>query len=272
MLEWKNILRGLAMGASDLVPGVSGGTIALVLGIYDRLIKTINEFFSRKWKEQLGFLIPLAVGMGIAIFSLSNLLKWLLADYPQPTFFFFIGLILGTIPFLLRKADYKRQFQGYHYIIFTAAAAVIILSGVFRAEETGQAITTLSASDYMFLFLAGWVASSAMILPGISGSFVLLLLGVYDTILQAVSSLNFGILLTVGVGVVVGIVVMSKFLHYLLRSHPTGIYAVMSGLLFGSLFVIFPGIPADASLVTISAVTFLAGLAIAMILGKIEEN
>ncbi|SFE62808.1 DUF368 domain-containing protein [Alteribacillus iranensis] len=272
MFEWKNIFRGMAMGASDLIPGVSGGTIALVLGIYHRLLAAINHFFSKRWKEQLGFFIPLGLGIGIAIFSLSNLLEWLLMDYPQPTFFFFIGLILGTIPFLLREADYKHSFRPLHYLILIVAAVLIILSGLFREEDAGTIITSLSAADYIYLFFAAWLASSAMILPGVSGSFILLLLGVYETVIHAISSLQFSVLLTVGAGVVIGIVVMSKLLHHLLRKHPTGTYAVMTGLLIGSLFVIFPGIGANITLLLLSIITLVIGFLLAVTLGRLERT
>ncbi|SDH89891.1 putative membrane protein [Alteribacillus persepolensis] len=273
MFEWKNILRGMAMGASDLIPGVSGGTIALVLGIYHRLIAAINHFFSRKWKEQLGFFIPLGIGIGIALISLSNLLEWLLQTYPGPTYSFFMGLILGTIPILLKEADYKYSFRPYHYVIVAAAAVFIILTGIYSgAESAGQIVHTLTASDYVYLFFAGWLASSAMILPGVSGSFVLLILGAYETIIHALTSLDIPIIITVGFGVLAGITIMSKFLHYLLSVYRTGTYAVMSGFLIGSLFVIFPGLSGSAILLLISIGAFLAGWALTLFLQKLETR
>lgn len=272
MMEWKNIFRGIAMGASDLIPGVSGGTIALVLGIYHRLIAAINNFFSRKWKQQLGFFIPLGIGIGIAVLSLSNLLEWLLSVHPQPTYFFFMGLILGTIPLLLKEADYKYKFKPYHYFIVVVAAILIILSGVYKGEETGEVVHTLTTSDYVYLFFSGWLASSAMILPGVSGSFILLILGVYETIIHAVTSLQLPVIITVGLGIVIGITIMSKFLHYLLHQHRTGTYAVMSGLLIGSLFVIFPGLETSWLVTVISILTFLSGWILTIILGKLEST
>ncbi|MFB4163596.1 DUF368 domain-containing protein [Alteribacillus sp. JSM 102045] len=272
MFEWKNIFRGIAMGASDLIPGVSGGTIALVLGIYHRLITAINHFFSRKWKEQLGFFIPLGIGIGIAIISLSNLLEWLLATHPQPTFFFFMGLILGTIPLLLKEADYKYQFKPYHFVIVATAAVLIILSGVYKGEENGEVVQSLTASDYVYLFFSGWLASSAMILPGVSGSFILLILGVYETIIHAVTSFQLPVIFTVGLGIIIGITIMSKFLHYLLRQHRTGTYAVMSGLLIGSLFVIFPGLGSSPLVMVISFLTFITGWGLTVLLGKLDRT
>ncbi|MDQ0297681.1 putative membrane protein [Salibacterium salarium] len=269
MFEWKNILRGIAMGASDIIPGVSGGTIALVLGIYHRLIAAINNFFTRRWKQQLGFFIPLGLGILIAIFSLSNLLDWLLESYPQPTFFLFIGLILGTIPFLLNEADYKRKFTGKHYFLLVIGAGLVIFIGFFQEES--PIMESLSIGDYVLLFFSGWFASTAMILPGVSGSFILVILGVFTTVLEAVSTVNIPVLSTVAVGVVLGIVIMSKFIQYLLHHHTTGTYAVMTGLLVGSLFVIFPGLDASFLQLIISIITLLTGLFVAITLGKIER-
>ncbi|MFB5663263.1 DUF368 domain-containing protein [Alteribacillus sp. HJP-4] len=271
-MEWKNILRGMAMGASDIIPGVSGGTVALVLGIYYRLIEAINLLFSRRWKEQIIFFIPLGLGILLAIFSLSNLLEWLLHEYPEPTFAFFLGLILGTIPFLLKEADFSNTFYMKHYLILAAAAAIVISSGVLQGDKEGPVMQSLGTSDFVLLFFSGWLASSAMILPGISGSFVLLIIGVYPTVLSAVSNLNLPVIVVVGSGVVIGILVMSKFLHYLLRNHITGTYSVMTGFLIGSLFVIFPGIADSALIVLYSVITFAGGLAIAIYLGKVDRT
>src|SRR5690625_7548501 len=100
-MEWRNIYRGLIMGASDVIPGVSGGTIAVLLGIYDRLIAAINGLFSKHWKQYLSFLIPLAIGVATAIFTLARLMKWLLANYQQQTYFFYFGLMISIILYLL---------------------------------------------------------------------------------------------------------------------------------------------------------------------------
>lgn len=271
MIEWKNLLRGFIMGTSDVIPGVSGGTMALILGIYTRLIDGINKLTTKEWKSQLGFFIPLGIGMGTAILALSNVIEFLLADYPEPTFSLFIGLILGTIPFLMREADYRRAFTAKHYAILAAAAAIVIASGFFQ-DDTGQIMTSIGLGGYVFLFFAGWLASSAMLLPGVSGSFVLLIIGAYPTVIAAVSSLNFLVIIVVGLGIVVGILIMSKFIHFLLRHHSVGTYATMIGLLIGSLFVVFPGIPGSIGLFFASVVMFLIGLGLAVILGQINNS
>lgn len=136
-MEWKNIYRGMLMGASDVIPGVSGGTIAVLLGIYDRLIAAINGIFSKDWKKQLAFLIPLGIGVGIAILLLSRLIEWLFEHYAVPTQFFFLGLIIGILPYLFHEADAKRTFQMKHYVILVIGT--IIVGSMAFIQEIGRA-------------------------------------------------------------------------------------------------------------------------------------
>lgn len=271
MIEWKNIFRGIAMGASDVIPGVSGGTIALVLGIYYRLLSAISLLFSKAWKQQLGFLIPLGVGMGAAILVLAHVLEWLLADHPQPTFLFFFGLILGTVPFILHKASFRTNFKGRHYVILSVAGLIVLLTGVFGGQEEAATMATNNIGSFVFLFFSGWLASMAMILPGISGSFILVLIGVYQTVISALTNFDFPVLFTFGVGVVIGLVIMSTLLRYLFKEYMVGTYAVITGLLLGSLYVIFPGLNDGIVALISSGLTFMVGLAIALFLGRMDQ-
>ncbi|MFD1038334.1 DUF368 domain-containing protein [Virgibacillus byunsanensis] len=268
-MEWKNIYRGILMGASDVIPGVSGGTIAVVLGIYDRLIAAINGFISKDWKKQLGFLIPLGVGIVIAIFSLSHLIDWLFKHYPEPLKFFFLGLILGVLPYLFHQAQARSAFKVKHIVILMIGA-VMVGSMMFLNAEEGTAIQTKTMSTYILLFFSGFIASAAMVLPGISGSFMLLVIGVYQTVITGISELHLDVIAVTGVGIVLGIVVMSKIINYFLSNYRTGTFAVVIGLVIGSIFVVFPGWPVTTSLVIASIITFASGLFAAYILGKIE--
>ncbi len=258
-MEWKNIYRGMLMGASDVIPGVSGGTIAVLLGIYDRLIASVNGVLSKNWKKQLGFLVPLAIGVGTAILLLSKLIEWLFEHFPGPTQFFFLGLIIGVLPYLFHKADAKHSFKMNH-VILLVIGAVIVGSMVFlNAGEVGV-MTKLQPSDYILLFFSGFVASSAMILPGISGSFMLLILGVYPTVIGAISNMHLDIIAVTGVGILLGIVVMSKIINYFLTNYRTGTFALIIGLVIGSIVVVFPGWPSTTNLLLLSIVAFGAGL------------
>lgn len=269
-MEWKNIYRGLVMGISDLIPGVSGGTIAVILGIYDRLLAAISGFFSREWKKHLGFLIPLAVGMGAALLLLSRVIEYLLDNYFGPTQFFFMGLIVGVLPFILRKAEARTRFKAAHIVVLLIAAGLLALTAFLRTDEAIEPITTLTGASGIRLFLSGWLASMAMLLPGISGSFVLLILGAYSTAIAALSSLNISIIAVIGLGAVIGFIVSSRLIRYLLNVFPSVTYAVITGLIIGSLVVIFPGLPSGFGMTVASVGTFVVGLLSAVLLGRQE--
>lgn len=271
MFEWKNLFKGMMMGASDVVPGVSGGTVALLVGIYERLIAAINGLTSKDWKKHVIFLIPVGLGMGISILTLSHLISWLLEGFPKPTFFFFLGLVFAIIPLLLREAEFQQTFTAGHYGLLILAAVGVALTG-FVSQDQGVVMTSLSWSDYFFLFFAGWLASSAMILPGISGSLVLLLLGVYQTAIEAIKSLNFPVIIVVGLGVVVGLLLTSKFIQFVFKRFRAATYAIITGFVVGSIFVIYPGWPEDILLLVISFLAFIIGYFIAFRLGKAGEN
>jgi len=266
-VEWKNIYNGMLMGVSDLIPGVSGGTVAFILGIYDKLLASINGFFSKEWKKHIGFLIPLAIGMGSAILLLSKLIDYLLANHYEPTQFFFLGLIIGVLPFIVKEGDVKSQFSGKHYTILTVVA-IFLASLAFMNPIESTIITSLSFKSTIGLFFSGWIASMAMLLPGISGSFILLLLGVYSSVISAISSFNIPIIIVVGAGVVLGFIISSRVISYLLKNHHFMTYAVIIGLIVGSIFVVFPGFPSNIGAMIASILTFVAGLGITLYFGK----
>jgi len=270
MIEWKNLYRGIVMGISDLVPGVSGGTIAVLLGIYDRFIGGINGIFSREWKRHVAFLLPLAIGMGFALFSFSRLMDWLLATYHRPTFYFFIGLIIGVLPFLLHTSRARTSFRWQHFGLLIVAAVAINLIPITVSNST--LIVERSLFIYMLFFFSGMLASAAMVLPGISGSFVLLVIGMYHTIIRALSNLEIFVIITVGIGIASGMLLMSKLIHYFLQHYRTSTFAVIIGLVCGSVFIIFrqAGWVQSVNELFICIVTFLAGICIAYLLGKVE--
>lgn len=267
-MEWKNIYRGLAMGISDVVPGVSGGTIAVLLGFYDRLIAAINGLFSREWKTHVRFLIPLGIGIGIAIFSFSHIMKWLLANHPGPTYYFFIGLIIGILPYLFRESDARHTFKWQHYALLVIGIILICLLPL--NPEEGAVIQDKTFSTYVLLFFSGIIASAAMILPGISGSFVLLVIGVYNTVIHAISTLEFSVIFVVGTGIFIGIITMSKIIHYFLNHYRTATFALIIGLVIGSIYVIFPGWSENTPQLIVSVAVFATGLCTAYLLGRVE--
>lgn len=236
------ILKGMAMGAADVIPGVSGGTIAFITGIYEELIESVRSInlkslkllFSGRllefWKAINGaFLISIFLGIAISIFSLAKGLKFLLENYPIPVWAFFFGLILSSIFFVAKKI------KKWDFIIWVAGAAGIIAAYYITILTPSEANTTK-----WFIFLSGVIAICAMILPGISGSFILVLLGMYKFILNAVSILDIGTLLIFISGAAIGIIAFSNFLSWLLKRWYNTTIALLAGFMIGSLNKIWP--------------------------------
>lgn len=267
-MEWKNVYRGLIMGASDVVPGVSGGTIAVLLGIYDRFIAAISGVFTKEWRRHFKFLFPLAIGVATSILLLSRLMDWLILNYGGPTYFFFLGLILGIVPYLFRESKARETFKAHHFLLLIFGLILLIL--LPEPVNKGEVIETFTMGTYVYLFISGCLASAAMILPGISGALVFLILGVFPTIIAAINNLDLLIMAIVGAGIFTGVITMSKVIQFFFMRFKTATFALIIGLVIGSVFVIFPGWPVAWSSLILSIITFSAGLLAAYTLGKVE--
>ena len=261
-MQWRNLYRGFFMGICDLIPGVSGGTIAFILGIYDELLAAISGFFSRNWKKHIGFLLPLGIGIGATLLLFSRVIEYLLKNQSAPTQFFFMGLVIGVLPFITKQAGVKRNFTWKHFIVILLVGAALASLAFIKPQDT-TIITSLTASNAIGLFFAGWAGSMAMLLPGISGSFILLVLGVYSTAIGALSNFNLPIIAVIGAGVIVGFIVSSKAISYLLKHFLFITFAVIIGLIVGSLFVIYPGIPESGTPFVMSVIAFFTGIIVA---------
>lgn len=236
------VLKGMGMGAADVVPGVSGGTIAFITGIYEELINSIKSvnlnalklFFSGRfasfWKAVNGkFLVSVLLGIGISIFSLAKGLEYLLHHYPILVWAFFFGLIVASAIYVARSI--KKWNTG----TVIAGIAGIITAYFITVISPAEANTTL-----WFIFVSGSIAICAMILPGISGSFILVLLGMYKFILSAVGDLNIPVILVFMAGAAIGIIAFSNLLSWLLRKFHDLTIAVLAGFMVGSLNKVWP--------------------------------
>ena len=248
--------KGLAMGAADVVPGVSGGTIAFISGIYEELIETIHKIdfgFFKIWKRQgflsawkiynLSFLLALFSGVFISILSFAKLITWLLEIYPIMVWSFFFGLVVASIVYV------GRQVTRWTLVTGLALAIAAMLSYLITIAEP---VATPDSS--WFLFFAGFVAIIAMILPGISGAFILLLLGAYTTVIglitqliEGVSTLNgsqiggtIGKISIFALGAIVGLKIFSRALNWMFKHHKNLILAVLTGFMIGALNKIWP--------------------------------
>ncbi len=258
---------GIVLGVSNVIPGVSGGTMAVVFGIYDKLISviTINvkKIFSM-WK----FWLPLAIGVGIGIIGFSALLVTLFETYPVPTNWFFIGLIAGSLPLIIGKiksscGNYVQSPPLSVVASMLIALAIMIVMDTLSGESYSNTILTeLTPQSFIFLLLSGAVAAIAMIIPGISGSFLMLVIGSYTTIITAVSHLNIPLLLPVAIGVPLGLLGGAKLVRVLLEKVPAQTYGAILGLVAGSIVVIYPGFTLSIELL-ISLATLAVGFSLA---------
>ncbi len=235
-------LKGLAMGAADVVPGVSGGTIAFITGIYEELVTTISNVnlgliktwkkhgFVEMWNQLNGnFLLALLSGIAVSVFSLMKLMSFLLDNYPVLVWSFFFGLVLASVLYIAKQIP---RWKIVHFVVFTIAALGAYL------------ITTLTpvgeTQSLAYLFLCGALAICAMILPGISGAFILVLLGAYKQILEAVSNFDLKVISVVGAGAILGILSFSRLLKWLFKKYENITLALLTGFVFGSLNKIWP--------------------------------
>lgn len=234
--------RGFAMGAADVVPGVSGGTMAFILGIYDELLDAIHavdmtfirRILSLKWREAFAdfpwrFLLALALGIGTAILTLANALHWALENKPVYIWAFFFGLIVASIVTVRKRVGSWSMVN-----ILAAAAATVgayILVGLAPSE---------TPHTPLLLFLSGAVAICAMILPGISGAFILVLLGKYTYVLGAVKNFDLLTIALVGAGAVMGLLAFVRLLRWMLKKNHDLVVAILTGFMLGSLRKVWP--------------------------------
>ena len=243
---FKIFMKGIFMGIADAIPGVSGGTIALLLGIYEELINTISNIkislfkiltkdgLSVFWKKgNLGFLFPLLIGIIASLIVFVNIAQYFLDSFPLLVWSFFTGLIIATSYVIFKKIE---NFKLKEFILVIIAGISLILFTKISNNEG------LSSTDFsiIYIFVCALLASSAMILPGISGSLVLVILGVYEYMIESLSNYNFYILSTFVIGAIIGLLLLSKILNKLFLRHKNSTFSIMLGLVIGSVVNIWP--------------------------------
>ena len=263
---------GLVLGLTTIIPGLSAGTMAIVFNVYDRLIEIITPNVKKifaAWK----FLLPLMIGAVAGILFFSRLVTLLLDNYPIPTYWFFIGLIAGSTPPIYRRA--RRPGSAFPSAVAVVcgilALGAMAAMAVLNPLEDAVSYTVLTPQLFGMLAASGALAAIALIIPGLSGTFFLLVIGMYRTFVQAVSELNIPLLIPVAIGIVAGLLIGAAFVRFLLAKVPGETYGAVLGLLAGSLIVLYPGIESGAAIV-FSAVSLLAGFAISFFSGKQKKS
>ncbi len=269
-----DLLKGVVVGVANIIPGVSGGTMMVSMGIYEKIIGAINNLF-KHFKKSILTLLPIGIGMVLGIGVFSYILPYCLENHPLPTSLCFIGLILGGVPFIVKPAKESlkkenKHISFRHVIAFLILFALAVVMAFMSETEAHSAAFDLNVLLIIKLFVVGIIASATMVVPGVSGSLVLMLLGYYsgiiETIRDFISALAafdsaailhcVGILLPFGVGVVFGIFAVSKLIEWLFKTHPAVTYSAILGLIAASPI----GILAKMQHNNINAVSIIVGI------------
>ena len=235
----------MIIGLANVIPGVSGGTLMITLGVYEQIIETISHFFSN-FKKNLKFIIPLGIGVIGALLLFSKIIGISLEKFPFATTCVFLGLIIGGIPLIIKNMNKNKDAKKVsNYIITFISFAFIILFAMLKSGNDVN-FNNLGILEMLLLFIVGIISSATMVIPGISGSFVLMLLGYYKPIIDTIRSLtdfskifhNLLVLGSFGIGVLIGIVLISKLIELLLKKHETKTYFAVFGFVIASIIAI----------------------------------
>lgn len=279
----KDILKGVVIGLANIIPGVSGGTMMVSMGIYDKLIHCITHLF-KELKKSILFLIPIVIGMGIALIGGSFTIEKLFEVFPFQTSLCFVGLVVGGLPAMWKNVKGKKIKPG-HMIAFLVFFAVVVVMALMGETEGNAADMSLNLLNIVKLFGVGIIAAATMVIPGVSGSMMLLLLGYYKPILSAITDFfsalkafdidglikGFGILFPFGVGVLIGIFAIAKLIEIIFAKYPLYAYWAIIGLIVASpIAIIAMGEFTTIGVLTVigAIVAFIAGFIVAMKLGE----
>lgn len=279
----KDILRGVLIGVANAIPGVSGGTMMVSMGIYDKIISSVTNIF-HQLKKSILTLLPYGIGMVLGIVGLSFAIEYLFKNYPLQTALLFIGLILGGLPMMIGKVKGKKANIG-NAAVFLFFFAFIFLLQWLNGKDASDVTLILSPVMVIRLFFVGIIAAATMVIPGVSGSMILMILGFYTPVIEAVTFTvkalaggDFGgflnqclILFPFGVGVLIGIYYVAKLIELLLKKQESLTYSGILGLIVASPFVILMQTSItklNVLSIIMGAITFAIGFAIAYFLGR----
>ena len=234
-------IKGLIIGIGQIIPGVSGGMLAITLGLYEKGIDSISNFFENVI-DNLKFLIPVGLGIITSILMVSKVIKYALSVYYFPTMLLFIGLIIGGIPSLISKVN--KNLSNKNIFIFLIIFIFIMILNIINNKNT-VILNNISVFEMLTLFVVGIIYAATMVIPGVSGTAIMMLIGYYDLILTIISratnlefiTKNFNIILPIIVGFIFGIITVSKLMNYLLKKHEIKTYYGIMGLVISSIFV-----------------------------------
>ncbi len=253
-----NFFKAILIGIGGIIPGLSGAVIAMIFGLYEDMVNAVGDFF-KDIKKNTVFLTPLLFGIAIGFILFSNVQKILLDKYPFETMLIIIGLIIGTVPILFKKANINRVTKSYIFIFLITLLIGLFISFIGEPEfDVENKILTLNFSTILNLFLIGFIMAGSHIIPGISGTVILILLGSYGIMLNAIANLknlflidsyinnidyliyNVIVIIPIGIGLIIGSILFSKLMNYLLKKYYTETYCAIIGFVVGSIPSIIP--------------------------------
>lgn len=274
-------IKGIFIGIANIIPGVSGGTIALSMGIYDKLIGAVSNFL-KDWKKSLITLLPILVGCGIGLIGFAFAIEYLLSEHTFVTCMAFIGLILGGLPILIRQMKEKLRARGgsiriSDILAFVLLFALAIFLPMLNSEEEVLKTLTATPGTMAIMFLIGIIASATMVIPGVSGSLVLMILGYYYGIIESIKTFleslkafdipaltnGFLILFPLGVGILLGIFLIAKLITFLFERYGVQTYCAILGLILSSPYAIFENTGLFEQLGQLNLLLILAGILLA---------
>ena len=238
----KSFIKGIAIGAGAILPGISSGVLCVIFGIYEKLLDCVLNFF-KNVKKNFIFLFPIALGVFCGVLLFGNILKYVFYAFPVQSKFLFIGLILGSVPALLKKACTNQVFK-FKYLVYLLMSFFIGVLLVFLENKLNISSATNEYS-YLFIAFSGFLMSAGVIIPGISSTLILMLLGIYDAYLISISSLYLPFLIPLGIGLCVGSIICMRLVKFLLDKFHAQTFFCIIGFTLGSIFVIYPGISFD---------------------------
>ena len=259
-------IKGFVVGSTMMVPGVSGGSMAMILGIYDRLIDALGDFF-KDWKGNLVYLAVFAIPALLGIVLCANPITALIDSFPIVSMFFFFGLVFGSLPMLVKEAGIKR-FNWSYLVSFIVGLAVVIAMAYLPPME-GAGVDGMSVGVFFLQILTGVAVAIGFILPGISTSYLLLLLGTYDFIMEALSTFNILALVPFVLGFIIGVIALTKVLGMCMKRFPQVTYSMIIGFLIGSVYTVYPGNPHGLEILW-SILAFAVGFVIIYFISKKE--
>lgn len=236
----KNLVHGGVIGASMLIPGVSGGTTAILLGIYDKLIHSVSAL-RREMKKSFLYLLQVAVGGVLGMLILAKPLLWVVTQLEFYAMYLFMGVIVASVPMMMKKAG-ARKLSLVNILLIAAGFALLFLTTLIP-EGLMQFSSAIGVWEFILLIIVGAVLSAALVLPGISVTFTMLVFGIYSRFLEALENIDLMFLLPLGLGLVIGTLALAKALDTLFSRYTAQTYSVISGFVLATVFEIFPGLP-----------------------------